>query len=91
MHSSLAYKSTVLYAKRRTKFADNDYLLANAAYALSLTVIPQIKGAKSTAVEARFSILHRSACLKIENAFGWLKMKRQLFMSLPVKEITMED
>lgn len=40
MHDSLAYKQSALYTDEATHFQGNEYLLADAAYALTKTVMP---------------------------------------------------
>ncbi|KAF9368963.1 hypothetical protein CPB97_004039 [Podila verticillata] len=45
MHDSQAYKNTELFLSKDEYFQGMDYLLADAAYALSPTVIPRYKNA----------------------------------------------
>ena len=85
MNDSVAYRSTKPHKNRDTHFSGKDYLLADAGYAISSTVIPRYKGTDITAEEHRFNGLHGFARVKIEHAFGWLKLKWQSLQNLPVK------
>lgn len=83
MHDSAAYKATPLFMEPILFFHLNEYLLADAAYALTPTVIPRYKNADGD--EASFNIYHGSARVVIEHAFGMLKLKFQSLQNIPVK------
>lgn len=74
-YDSSAYKATTLYTDQGRYFSGEDYLLADAAYALSSTVIPRFKGIVLPANKAKFNGQHARARAKIEHAFGMLKGK----------------
>ncbi|KFH70445.1 hypothetical protein MVEG_01808 [Podila verticillata NRRL 6337] len=85
MHDSLAYRDTYLHGRKDEFFQGKEYILGDAAYAISTTVIPRYKGANHSRDELTFNLLHGSARVKIEHAFGWLKLKWQSLQNLPVK------
>jgi len=85
MNDSLAYRATRLHKDRDECFQGKEYLLADAGYSIASTVIPRYKGNDITAQEHRFNGLHGSARVKIEYAFGWLKLKWQSLKNLPAK------
>lgn len=85
MNDSLAYRATRLHKDRDEFFQGKEYLLADAGYSITSTVIPRYKGTDITPQEHRFNGLHGSARVKIEHAFGWLKLKWQSLQNLPVK------
>ncbi|KAF9177001.1 hypothetical protein BGZ51_009322 [Haplosporangium sp. Z 767] len=64
-------------------FDRGDYLLADAAYALLITVILRYKNAGEK--QSKFNIRHGSARVAIEYEFDMLKLKLQSFTSLLVK------
>lgn len=47
-HDSDSYKASHLFRARNEYFSGEDYLLADTAYALSETIIPQFKGTAVT-------------------------------------------
>ncbi|KAG0368071.1 hypothetical protein BGZ54_002746, partial [Gamsiella multidivaricata] len=51
------------------------------------TVIPRHKGTNNTQDELTFNLLHGSTRVKIEHAFGWLKLRWQSLQNLPVKVV----
>jgi len=66
MHDSQAYKNIDLYHNVAQYFQGEDYLLADAAYVLSTTLIPRYSNAIGDQLE--FNTLHGSARVKIEHA-----------------------
>jgi hypothetical protein len=78
-HDSAAYKACDLYLHEDEYFSGEDWLFADAAYALSMRIIPRYKAAHLTQQQKRFNELHARARVKIEHAFGMLKGK---FLSL---------
>ncbi|KAF9544984.1 hypothetical protein EC957_011481 [Mortierella hygrophila] len=85
MNDSLACRATWLHKDRDELFQGKEDLLADAGYSIATTVIPRYKRIDITAQEHRSNGLHGSARVKIEHAFGWLKLKRQSLQNLPVK------
>lgn len=83
MHDSHAYKETNLYKRPGDFFQWKEYLLADAAYSLTETVIPRYKNASGD--ELRFNQIHGSARVKVEHSFGMLKLKFQSLKSLPIR------
>lgn len=72
-HDSSAYKDTPLYKKKEDYFSGGEYLLADAAYALTPTVIAAYKGRHQPPPRQQFNKALSSSRVKIEHAFGLLK------------------
>lgn len=85
LNDSPAYTGTRLYRNSADYFADDEYLLGDAGYSLIETVITRFKGNEVSPDERRFNGSHGSARVKIEHAFGWLKLKWQSLQCLPLK------
>lgn len=83
MHDAYAYKKTDLYSQPDDFFQGREYILGDAAYMVTRTVIPRYKNAQG--YQARFNTLHGRARVVIEHAFGMLKLKFQSLQNLPVK------
>lgn len=83
-NDSYAYKRIHLYTHADRFFRGEEYLLADAAYSLSPTVMPRIRNARRGSEKARFNSYHGQARVKIEHAFGMLKRKSQSLRNLPV-------
>lgn len=77
-HDSTAYKTSRLYNYPSRYFEGFEYLLADAAYGTSETVMTRFKGkepeAKTPGADA-FNVEHASARIIVEHGFGILKMK----------------
>ncbi|KAF9948161.1 hypothetical protein BGZ72_009902, partial [Mortierella alpina] len=89
MHDSGDYKNNYLYQRPEDYFIGKEYLLADAAYALTTTVIPRFTNAVGEGLT--FNILHGSARVKVEHAFGMLKLKFQSLSNLSIKIISQRD
>ncbi|KAG0313147.1 hypothetical protein BGZ97_010484 [Linnemannia gamsii] len=87
MHNSTAYKRIYLYQDEATfprqLFQGHEYLLADAAYSLSETVMPRYRN--GTSGQVRFNSLLGSIRATIENAFGMLQLKFQSLQNHPVQ------
>lgn len=89
MHDSLAYQRCYLYTHKDLYFQGLQYLLADAAYTISCTVMPRYKSA--TGDERAFNKYHSSARVKVEHGFGLLKNKFASLRNLPLKIASLED
>jgi hypothetical protein len=85
LNDSLAFKGLRLYRYSSNFFAKDEYLLGDAGYSLTETVVTCFKGNDVPRDERRFNGAHGSARVKIEHSFGWLKLKWQSLQYLPVK------
>lgn len=74
-HDSASYKSTKLYQEKELYFQFLEYIIGDAAYALTPTVITAFKGKRQPPDQDTFNKCLRSSRVKIEHAFGWLKAK----------------
>ncbi|KAG0350799.1 hypothetical protein BGX24_008019, partial [Mortierella sp. AD032] len=72
-----------------TYFQGHEYLLADAVYALSQSVLSRYRSGEGDQV--LFNSLHGSAQATIENAFGMLKLKFQSLQNLPIQINDPED
>lgn len=88
-HDSLALRRTPMYKWPSFFFRGPEYLIADAAFALTLTVIPRIRNPNNE--EARFNSYLGQARVVIEHAFGMLKNKFQSLQNLPIKIEKKED
>ncbi|KAF9180864.1 hypothetical protein BGZ51_005828 [Haplosporangium sp. Z 767] len=70
VHDALVYKRAHLYTRKENFFQGQEYLLADAAYALTPTVILRFKDAADD--EAKFNNYHSIAQVKIGHAFKML-------------------
>lgn len=83
MHDALAYKNCDLYTRVGDFFQGRQYIIGDAAYMVTKTVVPRYKTAHG--YQLRFNTLHGRARVIIEHAFGMLKLKFQSLQNLPVK------
>ncbi|KAF9980840.1 hypothetical protein BGZ65_004624 [Modicella reniformis] len=63
-------------------FQEDEYLLADAAYAISSSVIPRYK--EPFGNEEQFNTLHAITRVKIEHSLGMLKLKFPSLQNSPV-------
>ncbi|GJJ74603.1 nuclease HARBI1 [Entomortierella parvispora] len=83
MHDALAYKKCSLYTSADDFFRGRQYIIGDAAYMVSKTVIPRYRIPRG--YQQRFNTLHGQARVIIEHAFGMLKLKFQSLQNLPIK------
>lgn len=69
-HDAAAYRNSDLDRHEHEFFTGDDYLLADATYAVSPRIIPRFKGRNPTAQQVRFNKLHAKARAKVEHGFG---------------------
>lgn len=92
MNDSQAYSMTQLSTKKEDFFQGLEFILGDAGYANTPTVITRFKGNDANDPQrAAFNNIHGSARVKIEHAFGWLKLKWQSLQNLPIKIASVED
>jgi hypothetical protein len=89
-HDAIAYQEGKLHTDKDLYFSGEEYILADAAYTLTETVIPRYK-APTTADQTFFNILHSRARAKIEHAFGMLKGKFRSLTNLRINIATPDD
>lgn len=73
IHDSAVYKDGKLFTEAHRYFQGEDYLLGDAAYALSTTLMTRYKGNNLIRDQNDFNKVHASARTKIEHGFGILK------------------
>ncbi len=71
-HDSSAYKGSPLFSSSSQYFSGDDYLLGDAAYGLTPTLITRFEG-RLTEQQSKFNFRLSSARVKVEHAFGLLK------------------
>ncbi|KAF9913815.1 hypothetical protein FBU30_003024, partial [Linnemannia zychae] len=74
-HDSSAYKSSALFTQKDRYFSRNEYMLGDAAYGLSSTLLTGYRkhGGDRSHDQNTFNALHSSVRVVIEHAFGLLK------------------
>ncbi|KAF9186985.1 hypothetical protein BGZ51_001612 [Haplosporangium sp. Z 767] len=80
VYDSSAYKNSRHYKDKDQFFQRKRYLLTDAAYALTSSVILLYKNV--TGDQERFNKFHGVTRVKIEHAFGMLKLKLQSLQNL---------
>ena len=82
-HDSAAYKDTDLYLFQDRFFTGHQYILGDAAYGLSPTLLVGFKGAKKKD-QLSFNVLLNSLRAKVEHGFGLLKGRFPCLRSLQI-------
>lgn len=83
--NTATYRRSALCKSKATFFSGEDYLLADASYAVTSTVIPRYKGVSAESEDAKiFNKRHEDARIKIEHAIGMLKGKFRCLNSIRI-------
>ena len=86
VHDSTAFKASSLYQNRSRYFEDEEFVLADKAYALEKHVITPYKGLSSLQVHNKRFNYHLSIPrVKIEHSFGILKARWVSLSNLPLR------
>ena len=86
MHDSTAFKASPLYRNHQRFFQENEFLIADKAYALERHVITPYKGQAGRQKQNSKFNHHLSTCrVKIEHAFGVLKARWPSLKNLPIR------
>lgn len=86
-HDMRVYNASTLYTKPSRHFQGNEYLLADSAYAASLTVLPVFKkpsGSELSRDLKHFNYRHAQARVNVENTIGMIKSRFQSLRGLRV-------
>ncbi|KAG0044380.1 hypothetical protein BGZ89_006077 [Linnemannia elongata] len=83
------FTAPTLFKSEANYFQGHEYLLADAPYALSQSVLSRYRSGEGDQV--LFYSLHGSARATIENSFGMLKLKFQSLQNLPIQINTRVD
>ncbi|CAG8592823.1 13492_t:CDS:2, partial [Cetraspora pellucida] len=84
VHDVKVFWNSSLYCYRNQLFEDNDYILTDSAYPISLNIISSFKN-PSDLRQTAFNKKHSKSRVVVEQAFGHLKKRFQLLTELQTK------